>query len=177
MKYFELELDDVNYSDAPRLINWYGVQDVRLIKWENYHKWQQRLVYDVNPSEPIIFTDILSFPFLLVSPMIKNTIQLYGDKVVFKETILLSSEKEFEEVYYLPIMQESDQLHLSYVESWGNRNQQGKLPEWMKDRNIFWVRQKGKRHTIINLDLAESLLRRKAIGLHLKEVLVSEREI
>lgn len=33
MKYYELKLDDTNFIEAPNLINWYGIQDVRLIKW------------------------------------------------------------------------------------------------------------------------------------------------
>ena len=45
MKYFDLALDSGIYKTAPRLVNWYGVQDVRLIKWETYHKLQNRQIY------------------------------------------------------------------------------------------------------------------------------------
>lgn len=173
MKYFELKLDNTNFIEAPDLINWYGIQDIRLIKWESYHKLQKRLVYKINPTENIIFTDIISFPFLLVSPMVRDTIKMYGDKVVFKEVILLSAEKGFEEVYYLPIMEESDQIKLLYVEKRQNYIQKIKVPEWVGERTIFWVKKNEKRYTIINLDLAESLLRRNAVGLELKEVQLS----
>jgi len=175
MKYYELKLDSDNFSEAPRLISWYGIQDVRLIKWESYHKLKKRLVYNIDPTENIVFTDIISFPFLLVSPMVRDTIKMYGDMVVFKETILLNAEKNFEEVYYLPIMQESSQIKLSYVEKKENCKPQIKVPEWVGERNIFWLKQSEKRHTIITLDLAESLLRRNATGLNLKEVFLSER--
>lgn len=148
MKYYELKLDSANFSDAPHLINWYGIQDVRLIKWESYHKLKTRLVYSIDPSENVVFTDIISFPFLLVSPMVRDTIKMYGDLVVFKEIILLSVERNFEEVYYLPIIQESDQIKLSYVEKKENCKQQIKIPEWVGERNIFWVKQNEKSHTI-----------------------------
>lgn len=175
MKYYELKLDSVNFSEAPRLIDWYGIQDVRLINWENYHRLKKRTVYSVAFTENIVFTDVISIPFLLVSPMVRDTINIYGDIMVFKEIILLNIEKNFEEVYYLPIMQESDQIKLSYEGNKENCKQQVKVPEWVGERNIFWVTQNEKRHTIINLDLAESLLRRSAIGLDLKEVFLSER--
>lgn len=45
--------------------------------------------------------------------------------------------------------------------------------EWDKvnvSSQIFWVNDSKKRHTIISLDLAESLLRRDVFGLGLKEV-------
>lgn len=174
MKYYELKLDDTNFIEAPDLMNWYGIQDVRLIKWETYHKLKNRLVYRINPAGNIIFTDIISFPFLLVSPMVRDVIKMYGDKVVFKEVILLSTEKGFEELYYLPVMEETDQINLLYVKTRQNDIQQTQIPEWVGERNIFWVRKKGKRHTIINLDLAESLLRRNAVGLELKEVLLTQ---
>ncbi len=174
MKYYELKLDSTNFIEAPDLIDWYGIQDVRLIKWETYHKLKNRLVYRINPTENIIFTDIISFPFLLVSPMVRSVIKMYGDKVVFKEVILLSAEKGFEEVYYLPVMEETDQINLLYVKTRQNYIQQTKIPEWVGERNIFWVRKNGKRYTIINLDLAESLLRRNAVGLELKEVYLSQ---
>ena len=174
MKYYELKLDNTNFIEAPALIDWYGIQDVRLIKWETYHKLKNRLVYRINPAEKIVFTDIISFPFLLVSPLVRSVIKMYGDKVVFKEVILLSAEKDFEEVYYLPIMEESDQINMLYVKKNQNYIQQAKKPEWVGERNIFWVKKNGKRHTIISLDLAESLLRRNAVGLELKEVFLTQ---
>lgn len=36
--------------------------------------------------------------------------------------------------------------------------------------NIFWITDMIKRHTIISLDMAESLLRREVFGLGIKEV-------
>ena len=83
MKYFELTLDRDTYKTAPKLINWYRVQDVRLIKWESYHKLQKRQIYNIEPSSETIFTDIVSFPFLLVSTMVKDVIEMYGDEVIF----------------------------------------------------------------------------------------------
>jgi len=170
MKYFELTLNSVIYKNAPSLINWYGIQDVRLIKWDSYHKLKNRNIYTIESSTETVFTDIISFPFLLVSSKVKDTIQMYGDKVVFKETILLDAKNQTDKVYYLPVMQENSKIKLAYAMKTKNSVCNKNVPEWVNERNIFWISEKGKRHTIINLDLAESLLRRKAIGLQLKEV-------
>lgn len=170
MKYFELTLNRDIYKTAPKLINWYRVQDVRLIKWETYHKLQKRQIYNIEPSSETIFTDIVSFPFLLVSPMVKNVIKMYGDEVIFREIILMDSQNEIEQVYYLPVMRENLEIELSNIMKNDNLNYHKNLPQWIVNKNIFWVSQKGERHTIISLDLAESLLHRGAIGLQLKEV-------
>ncbi len=169
MKYFELTLDSNIYKNTPRLINWYGVQDVRLIKWETYHKLQNRQIYNIEPSLETVFTDIVSVPFLLVSPMVRDTIKMYGDKVVFKEIILVDSKNQQEHIYYLPVMEENPDIGMFYMTRNNKRDNKG-FHQWMNERNIFWIRQKGERHTIISLDLAESLLRRNAVGLALKEV-------
>ena len=48
--------------------------------------------------------------------------------------------------------------------------------------NLFWVRDAKKRHTIISLDMAESLIRRNVIGLGLqnldlnKDGIISKKE-
>lgn len=170
MKYFELTLDRDTYKTAPKLINWYRVQDVRLIKWESYHKLQKRQIYNIEPSSETIFTDIVSFPFLLVSTMVKDVIEMYGDEVIFREIILMDSQNEIEQVYYLPVMRENLKTELSYMMNNDNMDYHKNSPQWIAKKNIFWVSQKGERHTIISLDLAESLLHRGAIGLQLKEV-------
>lgn len=169
MKYFDLALDSGIYKTAPRLVNWYGVQDVRLIKWETYHKLQNRQIYNIEPSQETVFTDIVSIPFLLVSQMVKDTIKMYGDRVVFKETILVDSKNQREQVYYLPIMEENPDIGMADITGDKKRDYKD-IPQWVNERNIFWIRQRGEQHTIISLDLAESLLRRNAVGLALKEV-------
>lgn len=170
MKYFEMTLDNAVFPNAPRIINWYGVQDVELIKWETYHKLKNRQIYMIEPSEQRIFTDIITFPFLLVSDLMKDTIKMYPDEVVFKETILMDTEHQVEKSYYLPIMQENKEITLSYRGESAPPVKDAKVPEWSRDKNIFWILDKQKRHTIISLDLAESLLRRNIIGMQLKEV-------
>lgn len=170
MKYFDLTLDSDIYKTAPRLIDWYGVQDVRLIKWESYHKLKKRQIYTIEPSLETIFTDIISVPFLLISQKVKDTIKMYGDEVVYKEVILLDKKNEWEQVYYLPIMEENCEIEMTYMERDEDRLFHKDLPQWIDGRNIFWITQKGERHTVINLDLAESLLRRNVMGLDLKEV-------
>jgi len=106
----------------------------------------------------------------LVSSMVKDTIRLYGDEVVFKEIILLDSKNELEQVYYLPVMQENCEIELLHIMRNDHMDFHKNIPQWIDGRNIFWIKQKGERHTIINLDLAESLLRRNAVGIQLKEV-------
>lgn len=176
MKYYELKLNSDVYTNAPQLINWYGIQDVRLIRWETYHKLQNRLVYNVGSTETITATDIISSPFLLVSSMVKDTINLYGDAVVFKEIILINDCNTFSELYYMPIMEENSEITMAYRKQSGHNKRYKNDLAWIEERSIFWIKHKNSRATIINLDLAESLLRRNAVGLHLEEVILSGPE-
>ena len=44
----------------------------------------------------------------------------------------------------------------------------------LKDRNIFVVKLGDKSEIIVNLDFAESILRREALGIHLEEAVLKE---
>lgn len=174
MKFFEISVDD-SCKTVPQIMNWYEEIKVRLISWETYHKLPKRKVLMITPSPATNFTDIVSFPFLLVSPMIKEVIRLYGDEVVFREIILLDIKNKLEKQYYLPVMEENCDIELINLQSKGYMiTEKLEIPAWVEGRNIFWVKYKEKRHTIVSLDLAESLLRRNAAGIGLQEVILNE---
>lgn len=174
MKYFDISVND-SYRTSPQITNWYEEIKVRLINWETYHKLPRRKVLMITSSPNTIFTDIISFPFLLVSPMIKEVIRLYRDEVVFKEIMLLDIKNKLEKQYYLPVMEESSDIELINLK--GRETivtEKIKTPAWVEGRNIFWVKYKEKRHTIVSLDFAESILRRNAVGIGLQEVILSQ---
>ena len=111
MKYFDISVND-SYRTSPQITNWYEEIKVRLINWETYQKLPRRKVLMITSSPNTIFTDIISFPFILVSPMIKEVIRLYRDEVIFREIILLDIKNKLEKQYYLPVMEESSDIEL-----------------------------------------------------------------
>ncbi len=175
MKYFEITLDRDSYRSAPQIINWYERINVRLINWECYHLLPDRKILPISPSPDTIFTDIVTSPFLLVSPVVKDVIRMYGDDVVFKEIILSDSSNKIYCQYYLPIMEIRHNVRLSYVRAGGeNKIEGGNASRQDKLGNIFWLKDKGAKQTIINLDMAESLLRRNVKGIKLREIIICE---
>ena len=70
-------------------------------------------------------------------------------------------------IKYLPVLDETRQISLE-----SGRGKEGLCV----DRNLFWVRDTKKRHSIISMDMAESLIRREVTGLGLCEVTLWDKE-
>lgn len=173
MKYFEIQ-DSPELNYAPQLKNWYGRFDVRDISPLGFPKLPERELFFIESSENTIFTDIILFPFLLISPVVLNVIQMYREVCFCREIILLDQQSGTSKVYYLPVLDETRSIRLA-----GRPYKNGVcMPEAIPpgsmavhvDRNLFWVRDTKKRHIVISMDMAESLIRRNVVGLGLKEV-------
>ena len=173
MKYFEIQ-DAPELKYAPRIKDWYGKFDVRDVKLETYPKLPKRQLFIVEPSENMIFTDFVLYPFLLVTPKVMKVISMYKELCFYRDVILLNQLKRESQLYYLPVFNETDELQV--IEKIYEKNMEESVFR-VKEREkvnvssqIFWVNDSIKRHTIISLDLAESLLRRGIFGLGIKEV-------
>lgn len=175
MKYFEIQ-DSPELKYAPQLKDWYGKFDVRDICPMGFPKLPERELFLIEPSENIIFTDIILFPFLLISPMVREVIQMYREACFYREVILLDRQSGLSRVYYLPVLDETRRIRLM-DKPYKNGICQLKMdPSDSEkvhiDRNLFWVRDNKKRHIVISMDMAESLIRRNVIGFGLKEVIL-----
>ena len=173
MKYFKLQ-EAPEGKRGPQIMNWYGSFDVRNIRMEGFPKIPKRQLYMVEPVDLLIFTDIILFPFLLVSPEVKRVIEMYREQSFYREVILLNQKTGVSKLYYLPVFNETadlDVVERSYKN--GRPAALAGRPEgtrFMVNRHIFWARDARRRHTIVSLDLAESILKREAVGVGLKEV-------
>lgn len=168
MKFFELqEAPELKY--APNLENWYGKFDVRDISLENYYKLPERQLFTLKPSQKIIFTDIILFPFLLVSPKVAEVIRMYRERCFCRDVILLDQISGRSELYYLPVFDETDKLLIRDSKVLTEN-------EEVQSKKIFWVKDACKRRTILSLDLAESLLKREVTGLGIKEIGLSVKD-
>lgn len=175
MKYFKLQ-ETPEFMHGPEIKNWYGTFDVRDIRMEAFPKLPKRQLYTVEPYESLIFTDIVLFPFLLISPMVKKVIEMYKEQSFFREVILLNQKSGESRIYYLPVLNETKELQL-VEQNYKNgevviniKNPEG--TRFIVNKHIFWVRDSMTRHTIVSLDFAESLLKRDAVGVGLKEVML-----
>ena len=124
----------------------------------------KRELFVIESSEKTIFTDIILFPFLLLSPNVMDVIKMYRERCFCREVILLDQLNGKSEVYYLPVFDETEKFLIR------NREDLMQEEEVNLKKEIFWLRDSFKRHTIISLELAESLVRREITGLGIKEI-------
>lgn len=173
MKYFEIQ-DSPELKYAPQLKDWYGKFDVRDIRIDTFPKLPDMQLFMIEPSENTIFTDLILFPFLLVSPMVQEVIKMYRERCFYRKIILLDQKNQESRLYYLPVLDETNNIQLQRIEYINGKgvpetpNIRGERIEL--DRNLFWVKDLKKRHIILSLDMAESLIRREITGLGLCEV-------
>ncbi len=178
MKYFEIQ-DSPELKYAPKLKDWYGKFDVRDIRIDVFPKLPEMQLFIIEPSENTIFTDIVLFPFLLVSPMVQEVIKMYQERCFFRTVILLDQLNKESRQYYLPVLDETSDIQLQRIQ-YRDGMATPEIPDIQAekvnpDRNLFWVRDLKKRHIILSLDMAESLIRRGITGLGLCEVQLYEK--
>lgn len=178
MKYFEI-VKKPQFNIAPSLKNWYGRFDVRDIRINTFFKLPRQQLFVVDMTERQIFTDLIMFPFMLMSQMVKDLVKTYGDVCFCREIILLDSSSGSIMNYYLPVFEETNRIQIHYKEFEDGRLIR-KLTEEKQalslNKNIFWISDSLTRHTIISMDFAESLLRRKTTGIELKEVVLFKKQ-
>lgn len=173
MKYFEIQ-DSPELKYAPQLKDWYGKFDVRDIRIDTFPKLPDMQLFIIEPSENTIFTDLILFPFLLVSPMVQEVIKMYREHCFFRKVILLDQKNKESRLYYLPVLDETNDIQLQRIQYTNGKevldptDMRGERIEL--DRNFFWVKDTKKRHIVLSLDMAESLIRREITGLGLCEV-------
>ena len=171
MQYFIIE-GDKRYVDGPNIINWYEKIDIRNINKDNSYKLPKRIVLKVSPNKNIIFTDIITKPFLLVSDKFKKIIQIYEPRIIYKQVALLDQENEKTELYHLPILPKVECLN---VKSRFNQDRsiikEAALDyDKIKDYSLFQISGVKSIYTVIRLDLLESILRRGGRGIAISEV-------
>ena len=178
MKYFEI-VKKPQFNIATSLKNWYGSFDVRDIKMDTFYKLPKQQLYIVDMTEKQVFTDFILFPFVLMSQTVKDLVKMYGDVCFCREIILLDSNSGSSMNYYLPVFDETNQIQIHYKEFEDGKlitKQTEEKQALSLNKNIFWIKDSLTRHTIISLDFAESLLRREATGIELKEVILTPKK-
>lgn len=76
MNYFLIETDPL-YVDAPVLQDWNGKVDRTKIKPGLSHQLPARIILNIYPNAYTTFTDIVDFPFLLLSKVCMDVVKLY----------------------------------------------------------------------------------------------------
>ncbi len=172
MKYFILTNGDKN--PFPQIINWSQTIDVRQLTRDEYQKMPPFIQLNAKLGMDGIFSDVIAKPFLLLSRPAMEVTALYDSAIPFLFFVLFNAEKGECSSYFCPVLEDEDCL----VKMPGVRQCELILDrQKMRGIPLFLVRNGLESHTIIRMDLAESLLEREIVGLELKEVCMSDSTV
>ena len=171
MKYFIMEKDH-DCLKSPEIVNWFDTINKKDINRESFHEIPKRTILNIKSNEDTIYTDIITRPFLLLSPLVYEISEKYESIIPSKQVILLDKEKGGASLYHLPILEKIDCIA---KESELNSDKSKfinpvLLYEKIKNKNIFWAKGFESVSPIVSLDFVESILRRGAVGIYLTEI-------
>ncbi len=170
MRYFLLE-QDRGYVNIPVPSDWFSKLTPGKAM-ESLRRFPDREIFRVKTGEDSVFLDIMAEPFLMMSEKVKKCIALFEPNMPFREIVLLDGEKRRVKNYFVPFLTNLDCLaEESEYTNWNYDLKKAVLDSGViKDKAIFTIKGPQKQNTVVRLDVAESLLRRKAKGFMLKEV-------
>ncbi len=169
MEYLILESDKRYVAPSP--LNWFGKldrktwNDAGTIKLPNYS------VFYTEPNMQMVFTDIITFPCFMVSKEVRDVILLYDPFIRFQRIIFFSKEKKMSMAYYFPNLEKIDCLMEGSVLS-RDRSvvKHAKInTEKLDGKAMIRIDNLNCNCILVNMDLANSILRRETIGIGLRE--------
>jgi len=171
MKYFMLNKNS-KLTDAPWLINWYTTIRPKYINLENASLLLFRSLIYVEKNRDLVFPDIITSPFLLISPQLKKIVEIYQPEIEYKQIVLLEPFHDYVQLYFLPILPRiSCLLHTSVLNADRSIIHRAVLDlSCVGDHSVFHIADIKNTYTILRLDLLESALIRGCIGLEYQEV-------
>lgn len=163
MKYFKVSVD-TNYV-PPALVGWWGIIDKKTLSHKSAFQMPKNLIFQVEDHMQMVFTDIITFPCLLVSQTVMDVIKMYDVDISSVRIVLFDKSRKRSKIYYLPFLDtveyHSDNVRVSLLSI--NKKHD-------EERAIMKTENDGKTEIIMRMDLVESILRRETIGIGLKEV-------
>lgn len=168
MKYFLVEVDEQYVAPAP--VGWYGIIDKKALSRKSPYQIAKHLLFPVQSHMQMVFTDILTSPCFMVSKMVRDVIRKYDSFIYFIRIILLDEEHRQSRAYYIPYLdtveytlrKDIDREEKVYF-AINKKN--------VEEKVIVEMTNGHNSHFVMRMDLLESILRREAVGIGLKEVL------
>jgi len=165
MKYYAIFVDERYVAPVP--IGWYGTIDQTTMKQKKAYQMPKRLGFMLEKHMQTVFTDIVTFPCFMVSKKVKNVVEQYDSSVKFARIIFFDRENKKSMAYYIPFI--NTVIPLATKQS---NNEIAVEKENIKDCTVFQVVKTERTYIVMRMDLVESILRRDAIGIGIKEIQV-----
>lgn len=162
MKYFLIHAEE-EANPIPVITNWHNKININYIKKGMAYNIPKWTILEIKNNSETIFTDILSYPFFIVSEMVKEVIEFYDSTMEWKRLILFDKLNQVNQLYYLPILEE--------INLFEKENKEHLMLSMEQEKNlpVFKVNKRKNSGIVVRLDLIESILRRNPIGISLTE--------
>ena len=158
MRYFLLGQHPY-FKSAFRLMDQKQKVDLAWICADGFYKIPKNLVITVDRDETAAFPDIITSPILLLSTLLLKVAFMFGGSIYSRDVILIDHKE-----------QESRQYHIVLLETIRPGSALWKV------RDLFLIDHKGEQEIVASQDLVESILRRGAKGISLKEIQLPIKE-
>lgn len=165
MKYFLLH-SDPHFTDIPEILDWSGKIDPRNICPDQSYQIKNRQILEIRSNPSLVFIDVITSPFLLLSKVCMEVIRLYEPQTKAKQMILLDTVTPQRKTYYLPILKSI--YCLADGSEWNLDKsvlKKGVIDlSQIKDTGIFQLADLKTKYTVIRMDILESILKRGVRG-------------
>lgn len=117
------------------------------------------------------YPDVLEEPLYMVSAMVRNVLELYDEKAIFKRVSMINYKRKSRKEYAVLLADRIDCLH-EETEFYPDKSVKKLILDKSKigDRTIFKIEGIGPAYMIVTLDIVESLLRRNCYGIKFTKV-------
>lgn len=118
-----------------------------------------------------IYPDFIEAPVFLVSDSIKKILALYDETVVFKTVVITNIEQKIQKVYWLILTEQLEALSPKttfYKNGWEKDIVLDK--KIIGEHRVFQVANLNSNRLFVNLDVAESILRREFVGITFEKI-------
>lgn len=174
MEYFLLGTDKGNH--IPYSINSNRAIDIRYANRENAHRIPDCSIVSMKVPMEVFFPDILTEPFLMVSDTVADVIEMYALGTMFKTIYLLEKESGMHQTYFMPFLEEVECLSEKTKRSRGGTEllEIALRRNAVRGKSIFRIAGFSHVYLICDVGFIESILRRDAMGMTLREVEIEE---
>jgi len=144
--------------------------DICLSRWKFIKK---RILFYVESDNDTIHVGLITMPFLLLEEEVFKIASKYEPVMPSRQVVLLDKKNFISSLYYLPILPRIDCISPNSKLINANTRFDG-VPilnfDTIRGYHIFWLKDFNSHLPVISLDLAESILRRNAMGIHLTPI-------
>lgn len=161
MEYFYIS-QDKRYRNGPEVSHFYDKYYPNLFTPKECHRIPDKNVVYCESEKAVDMLDVISGPVFFISEAVKKVFYAYDDAICFKLFFLLNTFTDQGGLYYTPILSEIDCLERNRLDSKLYLNSKKLTGQCIcrASGNQF------KSGLVVNLEVAESLLRRKLKGIN-----------